>query len=137
MRKLLVITALLLFAGIAFGQTLKKGGMIAVHVMTITLGPDVSMNQYLDFLNNKWYPQLNKLAEGVTFFALKGDRGENANSYATLVYSESEDVRNKYWPGDGSDTGEWSAVLQKTQPLYDELQKLGTYTTVFTAWKIF
>ena len=27
MRKLFIITALLLFAGIAFGQTLKKGGM--------------------------------------------------------------------------------------------------------------
>lgn len=136
MKRLLIVTALILFAGIAFGQTLQKGGMIAIHVSTITLDPDVTMNQYLDFLNNKWFPELNKLMDGVTFFGLKGDRGENENGFATLVYCESEDVRNKYWPGDGSRSEEWAAVREKIQPLMDEMEKLGTYTTVFTEWKL-
>lgn len=136
MKRLMIIAALLLSAGIAFGQVLQKGGMIAVHRTTVTLAPDVTMDQYKDFLNSKWYPELNKLVEGVTFFGLRGDRGENANAFATLVYCESEDIRNKYWPGDGSDSDEWSAVLEKLQALFEKMQKLGTYTSLYTDWKI-
>ncbi len=77
MRKLFIFFALLLFAGTAFGQTLHKGGMIAVHETTLTLQPDVTMDQYLDFLTNKWYPEINKLLKGATIFGLAGDCGEN------------------------------------------------------------
>ncbi len=50
MRRLILTTALVLLAGITFGQTLKKGVILGVHHMTITLEPDVTMDQYLDFL---------------------------------------------------------------------------------------
>jgi hypothetical protein len=136
MRKLFIITALLLIAGFAFGQTLKKGGMLAVHEATLTLNPDVTMNQFIDFLTKKWYPEINKHAEGVIFFLLKGDRGENEGNLAWGVYCESEEVRNKYWPGDGSGSDELSALLQKMQPLLEEMNRMATYETVFTDWKI-
>ncbi len=55
---------------------------------------------------------------------------------ATLVYCESKAARDKYWPGDGSGSEEWSGILQKMQPLLEEMGKLGTYTTVFTEWLI-
>lgn len=136
MKKLLVVTTLLLFAGFAFGQNFNKGGMLAVHESTLTLDPDVTMNQLLDFLTNKWYPEINKNVEGVTFFLLKGDRGEKVGTLAWGVYCESEEVRNKYWPGDGSGSDEWRAVMQKMQPLIEEMNKLATYESVFTEWKI-
>lgn len=135
MRKLLVVAALFLFSGIAFAQELHKGGMLAVHEATLTLNPDVTMNQFLDFLTNQWYPEMNKHVDGVTFFLLKGDRGENEGSLAWGVYCESEEVRNKYWPEDG-DNGEWSKVMQEMQPLIEKMNKLGSSTTVFTDWKI-
>jgi hypothetical protein len=136
MRKLLFVTTLLLFAGIAFGQTLHKGGIFAVHEATITLNPDVTMNQFVDFLTNKLYPELNKHMEGVTFFLLKGDRGENEGALAWGIYFDSEEVRNKYWPAEGSSSEEMTKVMQDIQPLMDEMNKLGSATTVFTEWKI-
>ena len=139
MRKLFVVTALLLFAGIAFGQSLKKGGILGIYETTLTLEPDVTMDQLMDFLTNKWYPEINRhmKGSGVTFFLLKGDRGENNGNLAWGIYCESDEVRNKYWPGDGSGSGEFGPIWQKMQPLNEELGKLATYKNVGTDWKIF
>jgi hypothetical protein len=134
MRKLMVVTALVLFAGIASGQTLQKGGTVAIHENTITLDPDVPMNQYMDFVINKYIPELNKAFEGVTFFMLKGDRGEHEKWFTMLVYCESINVRNKCWPGEGNTNDEFSAVMEKIRPLKDELRKWGTFKSVYTEW---
>ena len=48
MKKLLVISVLILLTGVAFGQTLQKGGSFNLHVLTVTLDPDVTMNQWVD-----------------------------------------------------------------------------------------
>jgi len=136
MKKLMIVTALLLIAGIAFGQTLKKGGVIAIHKMDVTLAAGITMDQYMDFMVNKNIPALNKEVEGVKFFMLEGDRGEGANSVAFMVWCESLEVRNKYWPEESGPSDEYRAILEKVQPLMDELEKLGTYTRVYTEWVI-
>jgi hypothetical protein len=138
MKKLLVVTALILFAGVAFGQTLKKGAILGIHETTITLKPDVTMDQLLDFLTNKWYPEINKLTEGegVEFFLLRCDRGEKTGNLAWGIYCESEKVRNTYWPGDGSGSGKGGQLWQKMGPLNEELSKLITYENVGGDWKV-
>ena len=136
MRKFLVVTALLLFAGLAFGQTLQKGGVIAIHKMEVTLATGVTMDMYMDFLTNKYIPAFNKEFEGVKFFLLKGDRGEGATSIALLVWCKSLEVRNKYWPGAGSPSDEFRAIMEKLQPIIDEDSKLATTTNVYTEWLI-
>lgn len=136
MKKLLVITALLMLAGVAFGQTLKKGGIMSVHNLTITLNPDVTMNQFLDFYNNKYLPETNKHFEGVKFFTLKGDRGENNNGFSVMMYMESMEVRNRYWPEAGKSSDEMSAIMEKLTPINTELSKLGTTTSTYTDWVI-
>ena len=79
MRKSLFVTFLILISGITIVQTLQKGGVLSVHAMTITLDPDVTMNQYLEFLQNKLLPEWNMQLEGAKIYMLKGDRGENEN----------------------------------------------------------
>jgi len=103
MRKLFIITALLLFAGIAFGQTLKQGTVLAIrHNTGLVLKPDVTMNQYLDVVTNKWFPEMEKLFPGTKSFVMKGDRGDMANDYAWVWYFESNEVRNKYFDSEGN-----------------------------------
>jgi hypothetical protein len=136
MKKPMIIIALILFAGITYGQTLQKGGVIAVHHMKVTLAPGVTMDQFMDFMTSKSIPEMNKEFEGVKFFALEGDRGEGADGVAFLVYCESVEVRNKYWPEAESQSEEYMAILQKLQPLMEEQNKLGTYTRVYTEWVI-
>ncbi|MCK5699731.1 MAG: hypothetical protein KAI29_01195 [Cyclobacteriaceae bacterium] len=98
MKKLLIITALVLFAGVAYGQTLKKGTVISMRNYTFTLLPGVTMDQVEDFWINKYTPMLKKAYPGVTWFLIKGERGELINEFAELVYIESLDLRNKLWP---------------------------------------
>ena len=138
MKKLLVIASIVLFSGIAFGQTLKKGAILGIYETEITLKPDVTMDQFLDFCTNKWYPAINKLleGEGVTFFMLQSDRGAKKGNFAWGIYCESEEVRNAYWPGDGSGSGKGGALWQKMEPLNEELSKLITYENVGADWKI-
>lgn len=103
MKKLLVISALLLFAGLAFGQTLKKGATLAIRTSSgLILKPDVSMNQYLDVAMNKWAPELEKLFPGTKTFILKGDRGEMAHSYAWVWYFETVEIKDKYFDSEGN-----------------------------------
>ena len=136
MRKLLIVTALLLFAGITSGQTLQKGNTIAIHEYMVTLDPDITMNQFMDFFMNKYLAEANKLFEGVKFFALKGDRGEHENGFALLVWCESKDARDKYWPEAGSVSDEFTAIGEQLQPLVNELGKMGTTTSVYTEWMV-
>lgn len=136
MRKLLIVTALLLFAGIASGQTLQKGNTIAIHEYTITLDPDITMNQFMDFFINRYLTEANKLLEGVKLFALTGDRGEHENGYALMVWCESQDARDKYWPEAGGVSDEFTAIGEQLQPLVDELGTMGTTTSVYTEWLI-
>jgi hypothetical protein len=138
MKKLVLLISFILFAGIAFGQTLKKGAILGIYETTLTLKPGVTMDQVLDFLTNKWYPEANKLVEGegVTFFLLQGDRGEYTGNIAWGVYCESEEVRNRYWPGDGSGSGKGAEVWEELGPLFEEMNKLVTYENVGGDWKV-
>ena len=136
MRKLLVITAFLLFAGIAFGQTMQKGVVIGVHTVTVTLNPDVTMDQYQDFILKKLIPEWEKHFPGAKLFISKGLNRENKDEYAMLIYIESKKVYYKYWNDDGSATDKGAAAAAKVQPTIDEMFKLGTYSSVITDWVI-
>jgi hypothetical protein len=137
MRKLLVITAFLLFAGIAFGQTIKGGVVLGVHDVTVVLEPDVTMNQYLDFVKTKVIPEFEKNFSGVKVFILKGTRGESEHGIGLVYWVESEELRDKYWPKDG-ETGE--EATQALERMSDTMEKWGamevSYTTEYTDWVV-
>ena len=136
MRKLVIVTALLLFAGIAFGQTLQKGNLIGVHVLSIDLKPGVTMDQYIDFFNEKVKPAWEKAENGMTVFAIKGLRGENMNEFGMLVQYKDEATRNKAFNPDGSPSEYGNKLMEKMAPSLTEMEKLGTYTTKYTDWII-
>ena len=136
MKKLIIAAALFLFIGIAYGQTLEKGGSFGLHVLTINLDPDVTMNQYLDFLIDKYIPEAEKHFEGVKMSVMKGDRGEHENKIALVLYFESEEARDKYWPEEGEGSDETKAAMKKVKPLLDELLSLGTWSDEYSGWVI-
>lgn len=135
MKKLLVITALVMFVGITFGQELKKGAVLAIRNSTsMVLKPDVTMNQYLDVLMNKWAPEMEKLFPGTKMFMLKGDRGELANGYAWVWYFESEKLRGKYFGTEGNMTD--PVLREKMMKLMEILNKYAVDTGMknYTDW---
>ena len=133
MKKLIIIAAaFILLAGVAFGQTLKKGNLIGTHVFTVELEvftvelePGVMMDQYLDFRLNKFIPEWEKHFKGGRQFLLKRIRGENESEFGLLYYFESEEIRDKYINDDKSLTKEGEAALEKISSVREELIKLG------------
>jgi hypothetical protein len=133
MKNVMLIFALVLVAALAFGQSLQKGNLVGLHVATINLNPDVTMNQYKDFFVNSVIPEYEK-NYGAKAYLAKGIRGENANSFAFIFVFESEKMRDKYFNADGSSNDVGKAVNEKMQPTMDKLNKLGTSTSKYTDW---
>ena len=97
MKKLLVVTALLLLSGIAFGQALKKDAVMLLNVDSeVVLKPGVSMNEYIDFLLTTKKPELEKAWPGTKYIWLKGENVEGVNSMIRIWYFESTEVKDKY-----------------------------------------
>ena len=67
---------------------------------------------------------------------MKGVRGEHENKIALVLYFESEEIRDKYWPEEGKESDETKAAMKKVKPLLDELLKLGTWADEYSGWVI-
>jgi hypothetical protein len=137
MKKLIFAVAIILLAGVAFGQTLKKGGVLALHHHQVSLAPDVSIDQYFDFLVDKIMPEMQKaFPTKVPYQVLKGIGVNNQHEYALLYYWESLEVFRTYWNDDGTPTEKCAAAMAQMQPLIEKLNTLGESTQVPGDWLI-
>jgi hypothetical protein len=136
MKKLIIATVFILLTGTVFSQTLKKGTVLAIHNITVTLAPGVTMDQYMEFLSDKFLPEAEKNFDGWKGFLVKSDRGENINSIAVVYYIESLEARDKYFKSDGTMNDVGNAAVEKMSPIMEELKKLGTYTREYDDWVI-
>ena len=134
MKKLFLTLTLLLFVGITFGQ--QKGNLIGTHVLTVTLDPDVTMNQFKAFVLEKWIPTFEKNSEGVKLFLMDGIRGKHNNSLGLLYVFESEENRDKYFNEDGSQNELGKAWAEKMKPINEAMAKLGSWKRERTDWVI-
>ncbi len=136
MKKLLIISAFILFTGVAFGQSMQKGGVVAIHEWTLKLKPDVTMNQFLDHWEETIVPEMEKAIPEMTALILKGIGKDNKYEYAGLYYYNSLEDLRKYWKEDGSPTEDGAAIMEKFAPLIAELSKFGEFTWSPSDWVI-
>lgn len=134
MRKLVVLTALLLIAGTAFGQTLNKGNLIGVHVLKMEMNQGVTMEQCIAFMKETYIPETEKIFEGTKIYLLNGVRGEHGNEIGMLAWYKDEAARNKYYNDDGSLNDLGNKAFEKFGSVMAEMEKLGTVTTDYTDW---
>ena len=130
MKKIIIAVAFILFAGVAFGQTIQKGSVLAMHINTTTLNPGVTMNQYQDFMMNKFAPDFEKLFPGTKVFILKADRGERKGGNAMLIFVESVEVRDKLFGAEGA------GMEGAMDPLMEELGKYATISNSYSDWVV-
>jgi hypothetical protein len=136
MKKLFFVSALILLTGMVYGQTLQKGTVIGFHNGTFTPNPDVTMNQCIDFIMNKYFPEVEKNMPGVKCYLLKGVRGENVDCISFIYLFPSEDIRNKYWKKEGENTDLGNAAVEKMKPVSDEMAKFGEMVDKYTDWVV-
>ena len=136
MKKLIIAIAFILFAGVAFGQTLKQGCLLGVHNLDLTLKPGVTVEELIDFYTDKFIPEFEKAFPGVKIYLLKGLRGENEDGYGLVYYLESVEVRDKYWPEKDVNSELAKAAYEKLTPALEKLNKLATGLSVHTDWVV-
>jgi hypothetical protein len=134
MKKLILIAAVILMAGITYGQGLQKGNLVGTHVVTVSLKPGVTMEKYIDFYKTRVFPEMEKNMPNWKFYLVKGIRGENINSFGFIIIIKSVQDRDKYYNADESDSELGKSVNVKLKPVMDELEKLGTNTSKYSDW---
>jgi len=136
MKKLLVITGLLLIAGIAFGQTLKKGNLIGVHTMNVELKAGATMDQFVAFCVTKYIPESEKIYKGMKLFIIKGVRGEHSKSLGFIVHFPDEASRDQYYNKDGTSTELGNKLSEEMAPILTEMEKIATFSSEYTDWLV-
>ena len=139
--KIKILLLLVIILGISItrstAQTLQKGTVLGIHTFTFTLNPDVTMNQFLDFMMTKYIPASDENYPGTRMYILSGDRGENKNKMAIMNVFESIEVRDKYYPATDELSPETEAAVAKMAEIKDEMNKFVVdYTRVYTDWVI-
>jgi len=138
MKKTIVAVALLLVASSAQSQELKKGNLVGMHVMTVNLEPNITIEQFTDFYVDRVIPEYKKYREGWKIYPVKRIRGEKANGLGLIIVIDSEASRDKFYNSDGSLSELGKAMDAKMQPVMEEMQKLGTVATdVYTDWLVY
>ena len=125
-----------MLSGMVLGQTIQKSSLLGLHLVTITLEPGVTMDQYLDFFVNKYTPEYEKVTE-VQLFILRSVRGENINKLGILYQFESEEYRDKHFNEDDTLNDLGRSKMEKLQPIRDKLKKLGSSERIeFDDWLV-
>jgi hypothetical protein len=136
MKKLMLIATIILVATYSFGQSLKKGNLVGLHVMTVNLAPGATMDQFQTFFISKVIPEYEKQFQGAKGYLAKGVRGENNNSMAIIWVFDTEQSRDKYFAADGNPNDLGKSAIEKVSVVDKELDKIGTHTTKFTDWVV-
>jgi hypothetical protein len=113
MKKTLFTFAFALLCVVGFGQTIKKGSLLGVHILTPNLKAGVTMQDYTTFCMNKWIPETEKAFPGVKAYLLKSVRGQDSSSMGIVTIFNSEADRNKYWTTSGTLTAAGEAAVKK------------------------
>ncbi len=122
MKKLIIAAAFILLTGIVFGQPLQKGKLVGVHIVDLVLQPDVTYNQWKDFMINKYIPKIEEASQGEwAIYLLEGIRGENKDEIGLIYIVKSEAARDKYYNDDETLTELGKEFYEKMNLILEEL----------------
>lgn len=120
MKKTIFALVFALLCSFSFGQTIHKGNLVGVHVLTPDLKEGVTMREFADFLQYKWLPEYNKIFPDLKGYLVKSIRGQDSSSLGIIFIAKNETARNKYWTTDNKLT---PAVQKATDKMIENLRK--------------
>ena len=130
----LIIPALLLFGSSAgYAQGLERGNLIGVHVVTVNLNPNASMEDFTKFYVEQVLPEYEKSWPGLKGYLLKSFFGDSKNKFAIVWLFKTVEDRNRNFNADGSANELEKAAREKVKPIEEKLKKMyGNYTVQYT-----
>jgi hypothetical protein len=134
MKRLILFTVLIFAISLTHGQNLQKGNLVGTHVMTVTLQPGVTMDQFMEVFKSKVLPVYN-IDPDWNVYLVKSIRGNvSKDSFGLIHIVKSDQVRDRFYNIDGSRTELGKSWSEKLKPIMEELKKYGTYTTTWSDW---
>ena len=116
---LLGISAMQLTAQIAD----QNGGILVFDSFIVTLRPDVTMNQYLDFLKTKYVSEYDKNFPGSSVIIVSPDIWMKKNQYSFFYNFESTKEWYKYYPNGKEISAECKSAWEKMKSVKQEESK--------------
>jgi hypothetical protein len=119
---------LCLFIGIGMTQLAAQksnyvSGAVVFDSYIVTLRPDITMDQYLDFLKTKYVPEYDKYFPGSKMIIASPDSWKKENQYGSFIYFEKPEVYDKYYPNGKEMSAECKAAWEKVQLAKQEENK--------------
>lgn len=139
MKKLSLLIVLILFSGITFSQTLEKGNVLGIHTSEVILQPDVTYNQYKEFLLNQLFPKFEEAYMGdVKLYLIEGIKGENVNNYGWVFLFKSPEALKKWVSEEGGINESLSDEFWETvsDVMNEQNKYVKVFETSFTDWII-
>ena len=139
MKKVILIsTILFLVSGTTFGQTLEKGNLLGIHVISLNLDPDLTYNQWKDFYFQNYIPVWDNTFQGdIKLFMGEIDRGDDKSgtNIILIYFFKSKDIRDKYFTQDGSVTEIYTTKMSEfNEAIAGDINKLGKSSAEYVSY---
>src|SRR5215813_14340509 len=132
-KRMLILITLFLIANLSHAQGLEKGNLIGVHVVTVNLKPNATMDEFTKFYVEHVLPEYEKNWPGLKGYLLKSFFSDSKNKFAIIWLFKTVEDRNRNFNPDGTANELERAGLAKVKPIEDKLKKLyGNYTVEYT-----
>lgn len=123
MKKVLFLFAFAVIGTLSFGQSLPKGSLLGLHMLTVNLNAGVTMADYTKFLKSTAIPAYENAFPGTKMYLLRSLRGQDSSSLAVVFMFKNEADRNKYFKNDGTTTELGNKAIAKLGDLDKEQAK--------------
>ena len=129
----IILIVTVLFASACWAQGLESGNLIGIHVVTVTLNPGVTMDQFKNAFVHDVLPEYEKNWPGLKGYLLKGFFDEHKDRFAIVWLFKTVADRNRNFDANGRANELERAALEKVKPFEDKLKKTyGSYTVKYT-----
>ena len=127
-----LLSTIFLISTFCQAQGLERGNLLGLHVITVTLNPTASMDDFKNFYVREVLPEYEKNWPGLKGYLLKAFDRESKNKFAVVWLFKTEADRNRNFDADGKANELEKAALEKVKPIEEKLKKLfGTYTVQY------
>lgn len=132
-NRAIVIVTFLLSSLSSWAQGLERGNLIGVHVVTVDLKPNVTMDEFTKFYVHEVLPEYEKNWPGLKGYLLKSFFRDAQNKFAIVWLFKTEADRNRNFDANDRANELEKAALEKVKPIEEKLKKMyGSYTVKYT-----
>jgi hypothetical protein len=132
LKRLTIIVVVILASNFSYGQGLQPNNLFGVHVITVNLNPNVTMDEFKTFFVHEVIPEYEKHWPGLRGYLVKSARGEYQNRFAVVWLFKTVADRDRNFDADDKPNELENAALEQVKPIEEKLKhKYGTYTVKY------